>query len=161
MKKILLIFEGADGSGKSTLKKEFNKISGYRYIIIERAFLSNYAFCLMRKDKVYHPIYNPCPRHLKKDNPDVYLDFAKSISSVVPTIFIFFYCNNKKILLKRLKDKQSDKYEIFWVLKSLKYFRKAFQIFKRWSINIIKINTNTSMSRVIKRLKEKIVEIDV
>jgi hypothetical protein len=40
----VIVFEGADRSGKSTSIKLFNRLTGYKYLLIHRAFYSNYIY---------------------------------------------------------------------------------------------------------------------
>jgi thymidylate kinase len=40
----IIVFEGADRSGKTTSIKLFNKLTGYKYLTIHRAFYSNYVY---------------------------------------------------------------------------------------------------------------------
>jgi len=40
----IVVFEGADRSGKSTSIKLFNRLTGYKYLLIHRAFFSNYVY---------------------------------------------------------------------------------------------------------------------
>ena len=49
MKPKLIIFEGVDKSGKTSLKVEFNNKTNYRYWVLDRSIISSIVY-----DSVYH-----------------------------------------------------------------------------------------------------------
>jgi len=54
----VIILEGADRSGKSTLKDLFNEATGFRHVVIDRAFISCYVYARSRRE-------TDCWRHLE------------------------------------------------------------------------------------------------
>lgn len=55
-KPIVIIFEGIDKSGKTTLKDKFNKLTNFKYIVLDRFTISSkvYAKLFKRKETSYY-----------------------------------------------------------------------------------------------------------
>jgi thymidylate kinase len=91
----IICFEGNDGTGKSSIIRELNKKSKYKYICIDR-FLGS-SFCYNRNKEI---------------------DILRTDSELADTTFtefylIYLYCSDKDILIKRLKVKNdSDKIKL-------------------------------------------------
>jgi len=56
---LTIIFEGVDKSGKSTLMKAFNKISNFKHVCIDRAYVSHIVYSMNRKTEVENMIHFP------------------------------------------------------------------------------------------------------
>jgi len=49
---LTIIFEGVDKSGKTSLMKEFNKVSNFKHVCIDRAYISHYIYGIDRNSEV-------------------------------------------------------------------------------------------------------------
>ena len=131
----VLIFEGQDGVGKSTLIAEINKKTKYKYICIDR-FLGS-AF-----------VYN---RH----NPlqVITSEISLAINTKINFYLIYLVCDDKTVLNKRLKLKKDDD-KIINIVDDREKYDKYFNtsLFKK-----IKIDTNiNNISNCIMKIEELI-----
>lgn len=97
-KPILIIFEGVDKTGKTTIKDAFNKATKFKYVVLDR---------LTTSSKVYNEIY-------KRDRKDYYENFESSIAKNFSTMVVLCesdtediikrLCEANEILPKELED---------------------------------------------------------
>ena len=87
IKEKLIIFEGEDKVGKSSLINIFNKKTNFKYLVQDRSFVSSL---------VYNEIFN-------RDREKYYINIARTMLESFDIIFIFLHCT-KDVQFKRLKD---------------------------------------------------------
>ena len=68
----LVIFEGADRTGKTTAKLMFNKKTKFKHLVVDRLFFSNWIYS----------------KSLRDVNCSEYVDLCKQINSEVPILFV-------------------------------------------------------------------------
>lgn len=83
---MLIIFEGMDKSGKTTLLNELNKQTNFEHIVLDRGVISSY---------VYNKIYGRAQRQ----KYDFFVDMIKDVPHV-----IFFCIAGRMTIMQRLKD---------------------------------------------------------
>ena len=71
----LVIFEGADRTGKTTAKLMFNKSSKYKHLVADRLFYSNWVYSKLR-------------RKILEVDRSSFITSCKQVSDVIPIIFI-------------------------------------------------------------------------
>jgi len=77
-KQVIIILEGSDGSGKTTLKKEIERLSNYKFIVIDR---------FTGSDIVYD-------RMFERDNrEDVLLQLEEDMSKIANVLLVYCYCD--------------------------------------------------------------------
>lgn len=86
-KPILIIFEGVDKSGKTTLKDKFNKKTNFDYVVLDR---------LTTSSKIYNNFFN-------RDRLEYYNRFERSILETFNVLVVLCECNTS-LIEERLKD---------------------------------------------------------
>ena len=86
----LVIFEGMDGTGKTTLRKKFEHKSKYKHTVIDR--FTGSAI-------VYDEIYG------RKSNKNSHLIFETKLKEIIDVYLVYLFCD-RDILRKRLKKKK-------------------------------------------------------
>ncbi|MCM8804224.1 MAG: hypothetical protein NC833_03100 [Candidatus Omnitrophica bacterium] len=121
MDKKIIILEGIDKVGKSTIKEKIHKMTNYKYIIVDRFIGSNY-------------VYSKFKNRENDDELKKYLELEKKIQSIDNFYFIYLY-TDKKDIIKRIKqtkeidikikdiDKLINIYEEYLLQTSLDYYR--------------------------------------
>lgn len=138
-KPILIIFEGVDKSGKTTLKDKFNKETDFRYVVLDR---------LTTSSKVYNNLF--C-----RDRIDYYNKFEDSLKRTFNVLVVLCECDTN-LVIERLKKANETLPE---QLKDIDKVKKNFYIeIERSFDNFMIINTeediNDCVERIIKRVKE-------
>lgn len=138
-KPILVIFEGVDKSGKTTLNDKFNKETDFRYVVLDR---------LTTSSKVYNNLF--C-----RDRIDYYNKFEDSLKMTFNILVVLCECDTN-LVIERLRKANETLPE---QLKDIDKVKKSFYIeIERSFDNFMIINTeediNDCVERIIKRVKE-------
>lgn len=112
-----IMIEGVDRTGKTTLQHRLNKATKFKYIIIDRSYLSHI---------VYNEVYN---REYKEENYKELEDIFYNMN----TLLIYLYAD-KNTLQKRLNEE--DKYQSIDIEKDLNVYNKYFNRCKLHKISI-------------------------
>lgn len=136
---ILIIFEGVDKSGKTTLKDKFNKETDFGYVVLDR---------LTTSSKVYNNLF--C-----RDRIDYYNKFEDSLKRTFNVLVVLCECDTN-LVIERLKKANETLPE---QLKDIDKVKKNFYIeIERSFDNFMIINTeediNDCVNKIIKRVKE-------
>lgn len=93
MKKLVLVFEGIDKSGKDTIIKEFQKLTDCRYVIVNRFIGSNWVYSKFKNRETVLELSR-------------YIELDKSMSSNFIQVYLYA---SKKDLMQRIKNtKETD-----------------------------------------------------
>lgn len=135
-KPILIIFEGVDKTGKTTLLNEFNKITHHGYVALDR---------LITSSKVYNEIYG-------RGRFDYYNDFEITLRNSFNVLYVYCVSDNKDINERLSKANES-------MPKELSDFVKVNELFERYlydecgPCSILMLNTsNISIEECIKKI---------
>ena len=90
MKKIIIL-EGLDNVGKTTIKELLNKKTNYNYCIIDRFLGSCFAYSLLKD----------------RDNPWEFLDLEKTLDNKI-FYLVYLYSNQRDILSRQKLKKDND-----------------------------------------------------
>jgi len=120
MKLKLIVFEGVDKVGKTTIHKLFDKETNYKHLTCDRLFLSYLAYCFRYKREV-----------------------SKSIKTWllnnIDNIIIVYLHADKQDLETRYKIAKHEKVNI---AKDLKCFEKAIDYINDCNVKYISVNTS-------------------
>lgn len=135
MKPYIIIFDGLDKTGKSTLKDAFNKATNYLHFVIDRGPLSNL---------VYNTIFN------RNHN----IDYSKMINHLSLFDHLIVLCTAPEDLVqKRLKDNN----EMLPNNSTFKDTKKMFEDFLYQSpFNYVIIDTSQPIENCIKQIIQKL-----
>lgn len=86
-KPILIVFEGVDKSGKTTLKDLFNKKTNFSYVVLDR---------LTTSSKIYNNFFG-------RDRLEYYEQFERSVLSSFNVLVVLCECKTE-IIIERLKN---------------------------------------------------------
>ena len=136
---ILIIFEGVDKSGKTTLKDLFNKKTNFSYVVLDR---------LTTSSKIYNNFF-------ERDRLEYYEKFERSVTESFNVLVVLCECETS-IIIERLKNANEFLPE---ELKDIDKVKAAFRNEVDNSfINYVVINTendiNECVDTLIKRVKE-------
>ena len=139
MKPILIVFEGVDKSGKTTLKDKFNKRTNFSYVVLDR---------LTTSSKIYNNFFG-------RNRIEYYEEFEKSVLKNFNLLVVLCECNTEEIAkrLERTNEKLPEQ------LKDIDKVKTAFvEEVERSFTNYIVINTENQIDEcvdaIIKRIKE-------
>lgn len=123
-KPILIVFEGVDKSGKTTLKDTFNKRTNFSYVVLDR---------LTTSSKIYNNFFN-------RDRLEYYDRFERSVLKSFNVLIVLCECDTK-LIVNRLANANEELPE---QLKDIDNVKMAFrnEIEGRFS-NFISIDTTT------------------
>lgn len=133
----IIIFEGADCSGKSTLKRAFEKNTNYRHLCIDRMFITSI---------VYNRIFK---RHADIDGTLIgnLVEFSYCLKPV------FIYVNTPiDVLWKRIRIRGDDMLDS--KEKVTKIYNEYKKIFKELEnlINVITIDGSKNIDKITKEI---------
>ena len=86
-KPILIIFEGVDKSGKTTLKDLFNKKTNFGYVVLDR---------LTTSSKIYNNFF-------ERDRLEYYENFERSVTKSFNVLVVLCECETE-VIVERLKN---------------------------------------------------------
>lgn len=141
MKPILIVFEGVDKSGKTTLKDKFNKRTNFNYVVLDR---------LTTSSKIYNNFFG-------RNRIEYYEEFEKTVLKNFNLLVVLCECNTK-IITKRL-EKANEK--LPEQLKDIDKVKTAFveEVEKSFT-NYIVINTENQIDECIDVIIERIKEME-
>lgn len=125
IKQAVVIFEGMDKTGKTTLKEEFNKRTNFIHYVVDRGPISNIA---------YNNLFNR-----EKELNDFFEKLCDSIKNVNHLI-VYCYANENDIK-ERLKKHNEELPENTTIYETQELF---FNEIKNRQLNFIAINTSFS-----------------
>lgn len=106
-KPILIIFEGVDKSGKTTLKDKFNKKTNFGYVVLDR---------LTTSSKIYNNFFN-------RDRLEYYNRFERSVIESFNILVVLCECDTD-LIVERLRNANEVLPE---QLKNIDEVKKAFE----------------------------------
>jgi len=112
----MILFEGIDKTGKSTLHKAFDKAVNYKYLTCERYFVTYLAYCLRYNREI--------------DFVQLFRDMPQDL------LIVHLICSNKEHYYNRLKE---HKHEYINDEEDDKCFNKAIEM-------ILKLNSIESLN---------------
>lgn len=145
---MIVIFEGPDGGGKDTIRREFERNNDYEHICVVRMFFSDIVYA----DYFQRPMFTD----VKKYNA-----FAESVKKFMREhdVLIVYATAQKKVIYKRIKDRgerlekqpKLDKIEGLYDL----YFRQFIPEGRLCKVD----TTNTTPEEVLSLIEKQIAEI--
>lgn len=141
MKQKIIIFEGVDKSGKTTLLNKFNKETNFKYWVMDRSIISSL---------VYNELF-------KRKDEEYYIDILETMLENFDILFIYCYAD-----IKDIKQRLSLHNEALPT--QLQNIEKVNNLYKYYlnSINLgrpayIELNTSQlSVDECIKKIKESL-----
>lgn len=138
-KPILIIFEGVDKSGKTTLKDKFNKETDFGYVVLDR---------LTTSSKVYNNLF--C-----RDRLEYYNRFEDSLKMTFNVLVVLCECDTN-LVIERLRMANEILPE---QLRDIDKVKRSFYIeiersFDNFMVINTKENINKCVEKIIKRVKE-------
>jgi len=121
MKPEIIILTGTDCTGKTTIKKEIEKQSNYRYVVIDR----------FTDSIVYDELYN------RPDRSEMFFKLEEDLMKIATVKLIYLDCQGS-MQLKRLKDKNESEDIISTILKAKQLFEKYLN---KTSLSKLIVNT--------------------
>lgn len=136
-KPILIIFEGVDKSGKTTIKDRFNKKTNFGYVVLDR---------LTTSSKIYNEFFG-------RDRLGYYNEVENSVIKAFNVLVVLCECDTE-IISRRLSNANEELPE---QLKDIDKVKKAFreEVYKSF-INYVVIDTT---SRDVDECVENIITI--
>lgn len=138
-KPIIVVFEGVDKSGKTSVRDRFNSITDFKYIVIDR---------LTTSSKVYNKIFG-------RDRYKYYDEIERRIKDAFNVIIVICKCDDR-IIKQRLKNAKE---ELPTKLKNIGKVSDEFEEEVRKSFdNFIIVNTSVASIDVCANEVKKFVE---
>lgn len=137
---ILIIFEGVDKSGKTTLKDKFNKKTNFSYVVLDR---------LTTSSKIYNDFFN-------RDRLEYYNRFERSVVSAFDVLVVLCECDTALIEERLAKANEVLPEQ----LKNIDEVKKAFEKeVERSFVNYMVIDTTSRsiddcVEDIVKRVSE-------
>ena len=119
----IIVFEGVDKSGKSAIAAEFKKQTNFKHLVLDRAFMSQYAYAVRYHRDLTFAELNGVMSKIKQD-----------------LVFVLVSAENE-VIQKRLK---AAKHEAINVFKDKLLFESVGSIFKIYGYKVVKIDTSSS-----------------
>lgn len=141
-KPILIIFEGVDKSGKTTLKDKFNKKTNFDYVVLDR---------LTTSSKIYNNFFN-------RDRLEYYNRFERSILESFNVLVVLCECDTNLILDRLVKANEILPEQLKDIDKVKKAFKK--EVIKSFSNYIIIDTSSRSTEECVEIIIRKINEME-
>lgn len=139
-KPILIIFEGCDKTGKTTLSKEFNKITNHKYLVLDRFIIS---------DIVYDIAFNR-----KYDNNTNKYNSYKILSESFDIVIILCKSNVETIHKRLYEHKEILPDELIEIPKIEFYFRDTInKLYKYYDCNFTLLTLDTGIFNINECIK--------
>ncbi len=140
-KPILIIFEGVDKSGKTTLKDLFNKKTNFNYVVLDR---------LTTSSKIYNNFF-------ERDRLEYYEEFERSVLRSFNVLVVLCECETN-LIIERLKNANEFLPE---KLKDIDKVKAAFreEVDNSFS-NYIVIDTEKEINECVDTLIERVKEME-
>jgi hypothetical protein len=123
----IIYFEGVDKTGKSSILKEFNKISNFEYYTSDRSPIST---------MVYSELFG------RNINSEILMDYLRT--NKINILIVYTHCSESKIK-KRLIESNHESIDIS---ENLRLFDNIINKLESENFNIIKINTNQTSAEL-------------
>lgn len=141
MKKPIIIFEGVDKSGKTTLLNRFNKLTNFKYIVLDRFTISS---------KVYDCLF-------ERNNRQYFKEIENKFFDVFNVIIVYCYCD-EDIIKQRLKEANE---ELPDRLKNIRMVEKQFryELIAKRAINncyIIEVDTSNDLEICLEKILNEV-----
>lgn len=136
---LLIIFEGVDKSGKSTLINEFNKDTNFSFVVIDRLTISS---------KVYDELFS-------RNNYDYYDNVEMEIAKNFNVLIV--YCDAPNNIIEERLMKANEK-----LPKELSDIKKVKDVFNHYLyhhcsfLNIVNVDTTKDISECLEAIKRKL-----
>lgn len=139
---ILIIFEGVDKSGKTSLKDKFNKKTNFSYVVLDR---------LTTSSKIYNDFFN-------RDRLEYYNKFERSIVTTFNVLVVLCECDTS-LIEERLEKANEVLPE---QLKNIDEVKKAFEreIEKSFTNYIVIDTTNRSIDDCVEDIIVRVSEME-
>lgn len=138
---ILIIFEGVDKSGKTTLKDLFNKKTNFSYVVLDR---------LTTSSKIYNNFF-------ERDRLEYYEQFERSVKRSFNVLVVLCECETETII-ERLKNANEFLPE---KLKDIDKVKAAFREEVDNSFaNYIVIDTSREINECVEELIKRVNEME-
>ena len=145
MKPLVVIFEGVDKSGKTTLLNMFNKVTNFKYIVLDRFTVSS---------KVYDTMFH-------RDNRDYFTNVEKNFFTNFNVVIVYCHCKEETVR-KRLVDAgevlQDEIDNISVVETEFRIELKLRQVFK--DCKIIMVDTDRDIDECLYDIVRGVYEYD-
>lgn len=147
MKPTIIIFEGVDKSGKTTLLNMFNKRTDFKYVVLDRFTISSKVYNLMfkRDDK----------------NMEYYNNVEQTLLKNFNVIIVYCFCENEFKIKDRLKAAGE---ELPRPLEDVKFVNDRFRHEmivreERKDCNVIWVDTNNGVEECILQIVDEVESI--
>ena len=131
----IIVFEGPDKSGKSTLVREFNKATNFAYLVLDRGTVSS---------KVYSELFG-------RGDYDFYDKLEKELIGAVKVLYVCCFCDVGTIKLRLKEHKEILPPQ----LSNIENVTKAFlEEVKTNNKDYLLLNTKSSLRANLKTLME-------
>ncbi len=139
----IIIFEGSDKVGKSTIYQKFNKKTNYEYFCIDRFTGSGF-------------VYNTVFKRLNINKEIIDLESELTHLKKAEIILVYLFCNKKIQKQRILKQDKKSLETIKNLSESNKKYKKYLKKtpFKKILIDTSKITTNQVVNTLIQKIKE-------
>lgn len=142
-KPILIVFEGVDKSGKTTLLNEFNKTTGFGYVVLDR---------LTTSSKVYNELF-------QRDRLEYYNRFEEQVVTSFNTLVVLCESNDD-VVRSRLKKAGE---VLPKQLEDIELVKKKFEEYVDASFaNYVILDTSVlSVKECVERIVERVKEMEM
>ena len=127
---LTIIFEGVDKAGKTSLMKEFNKVSNFKHVCIDRAYISHYIYGIDRSSEV--------------DNLVRLSVLTNTMNNIPGLIIVYVEASEKCIALRCLQSNEPK----FNIKVDLERFSTVIEATKMLCPEVPIITINTSLHHV-------------
>lgn len=141
-KPILIVFEGIDKSGKTTLISEFNKSNDFEYVVLDRFIISSMVYDIVFKRGKYDELYN----------------FFQILSEHLRIVVVYCYAKPDEIRYRMYKTRELLPDELLKI-NNIEYLFRQTIIDLHRKCNFETINLDTSENNIIECIdiiKEKL-----
>lgn len=138
---IIVLVEGLDKSGKSTLIRELHKATRYEYPIVDRFTGSTYAYGMLNYREIdYSKIF----------------EFENQLSSAFKVLLVYVTCN-KEVLAKRFEEHKETDIE----LSDIEELSGMYEVYlSKTPFTTLRIDTSKeSVEKCVQTIVEKISEM--
>jgi len=116
----IIIFEGVDRIGKTSTKKIFEKLTNYKYIVIDRMLFTAIA---------YEKLKN------RNNNIDYYKKFFKSLCKNYNVYIIYLYTEDLNLIKNRIIDEKEEILKFYEVERLQQIYFSIFKEFNNLKFN--------------------------
>jgi thymidylate kinase len=141
MKQQIIIFEGVDKSGKTTLLNKFNKETNFKYWVMDRSIISSL---------VYNELF-------KRNDEDYYISILETMLENFDILFVYCYADIKDINERLYLHNESLPKELSRIEKVQKLYKEYLNGINLPTRTYIELNTSQlSVDECIEKIKESL-----